>query len=476
MRKIRSIRPCRGARAVEPLRLLCDAGREGRAHRRRDRRRGRRGRHAERRRGRGRRRHRRDHRLPRRQELLPLPEDQHLRPALLGHLLPPVEPRSVRRSPSVARVSPRARRRFRCLLNRRPLMYQRAPARARATNGPARGKRMQFETRRRRPHAAPGHHLGLGGATLGGNMDAVTDADGAHAGHRRLRHRHPLLRHRAVLRLRPLRAHGRRRTPRPRRLGAVDQGRPPAQAAAEAPGRRPTSGGTRSRSSRIFDYSYDAIMRSYEDSMQRLGLNRIDILYIHDIDVFTHGIKEQQEKVFRDGDGRGLQGARQAARAPARSRRSASASTRRKPIADAMKHGQWDVFLLAGRYTLLEQEPLHTLFPAVEKHGASIVIGGPFNSGILVGGKTWNYAKAPHGRRRQGQAHRQGLRRPQGAARRRRAAVSARPQAGRQRHPRPALGDRAEPDLRMVADADSGGVVARPEERGALDAAAPVPT
>ncbi|MEJ0097404.1 MAG: aldo/keto reductase [Bauldia sp.] len=60
-----------------------------------------------------------------------------------------------------------------------------------------------------------------------------------------------------------------------------------------------------------------------------------------------------------------------------------------------MNHGQWDVFLLAGRYTLLEQEPVHALLPAVEKHGASIVVGGPFNSGILAGGNTFNYSKAP---------------------------------------------------------------------------------
>ncbi|MFT5894233.1 MAG: D-threo-aldose 1-dehydrogenase, partial [bacterium] len=56
---------------------------------------------------------------------------------------------------------------------------------------------------------------------------------------------------------------------------------------------------------------------------------------------------------------------------------------------------QWDAFLLAGRYTLLEQQPLHDLFPQCEEAGTSIILGGPFNSGILVGGDTWNYAKAP---------------------------------------------------------------------------------
>ena len=67
-----------------------------------------------------------------------------------------------------------------------------------------------------------------------------------------------------------------------------------------------------------------------------------------------------------------------------------------KPIADALDRGQWDVFLLAGRYTLLEQAPLQGgSARRIERHGASVVIGGPFNSGILVGRDLWNYTRAP---------------------------------------------------------------------------------
>lgn len=62
---------------------------------------------------------------------------------------------------------------------------------------------------------------------------------------------------------------------------------------------------------------------------------------------------------------------------------------------DALGIGDWDVFLLAGRYTLLEQTPLDTLFPACRAAGTTIICGGPFNSGILVGREMWNYAKAP---------------------------------------------------------------------------------
>lgn len=61
----------------------------------------------------------------------------------------------------------------------------------------------------------------------------------------------------------------------------------------------------------------------------------------------------------------------------------------------AMALGDWDVFLLAGRYTLLEQAALTPFMNTCAERGASVVVGGPFNSGILVGGVTFNYAKAP---------------------------------------------------------------------------------
>jgi len=64
-------------------------------------------------------------------------------------------------------------------------------------------------------------------------------------------------------------------------------------------------------------------------------------------------------------------------------------------LVEAMQHGDWDTFLLAGRYTLLEQESLHTLLPLCERAGTSIIVGGPFNSGILAGRDTWNYSRAP---------------------------------------------------------------------------------
>lgn len=144
----------------------------------------------------------------------------------------------------------------------------------------------------------------------------------------------------------------------------------------------------------VFDYSYDAIMRSYEDSLQRLAVTHIDILYIHDVDVFSHGSEARQKQVFDQAMGESYK-ALDELRRNGHVKAIGLGVNEAKPFADAMDHGDWDILLLAGRYTLLEQDPLHTLFPAVEKHGASVVIGGPFNSGILVGGETWNYARAP---------------------------------------------------------------------------------
>jgi D-threo-aldose 1-dehydrogenase len=143
-----------------------------------------------------------------------------------------------------------------------------------------------------------------------------------------------------------------------------------------------------------YDYSYDAVMRGYEDSLQRLGLGRIDIVYVHDVDVISHGSVAAQQRVFE-------QAMSESYRALDELRRNGDIGAiglgvnEAAPISEAMTRGQWDVFLLAGRYTLLEQGPVHDLLPAAEKHGASIVIGGPFNSGILAGGSTFDYSKAP---------------------------------------------------------------------------------
>ena len=142
----------------------------------------------------------------------------------------------------------------------------------------------------------------------------------------------------------------------------------------------------------VYDYGYDGIMRAFEDNLQRLGLDRIDILLAHDIGTFTHG--DENERHFRDlaeGGYRAMDEIRRAGHVKA----IGLGVNENAVCMDALGIGSWDVFLLAGRYTLLEQTPLAEMFPACRDAGTSIICGGPFNSGVLVGREMWNYAKAP---------------------------------------------------------------------------------
>ncbi len=143
----------------------------------------------------------------------------------------------------------------------------------------------------------------------------------------------------------------------------------------------------------VYDYSYDGVMRSYEDSLQRLGVSHIDILLLHDIGEMQHG-KELNASHFADAMSGGYK-ALDELRSAGDIKAIGLGVNEKEVCLEAIQHGQWDAFLLAGRYTLLEQGPLDDLFPECEKAGTSIILGGPFNSGILVGGETWNYAKAP---------------------------------------------------------------------------------
>jgi D-threo-aldose 1-dehydrogenase len=142
----------------------------------------------------------------------------------------------------------------------------------------------------------------------------------------------------------------------------------------------------------IYDYTYDGIMRAFEDSLQRLGLEKIDILLVHDIGTFQHGQENTQHfKNLAQSGYKALSELRDSKIVEA----IGLGVNENQVCLDALRVGAWDVFLLAGRYTLLEQTALDELFPACSKSGTSIICGGPFNSGILVGREMWNYAKAP---------------------------------------------------------------------------------
>ena len=143
----------------------------------------------------------------------------------------------------------------------------------------------------------------------------------------------------------------------------------------------------------VYDYSYDGVMRSFEDSLQRLGLARIDMMFVHDIGVVTHGSEAHPRlmRTLREGGYRALDELRRAGTV----RAIGIGVNEREVLLEAMAWGEWDAFLLAGRYTLLEQAPLDDLLPKCVEAGVSIVVGGPLNSGILAGRDTWNYHAAP---------------------------------------------------------------------------------
>ena len=148
----------------------------------------------------------------------------------------------------------------------------------------------------------------------------------------------------------------------------------------------------------IFDYSYDGVMRSLEDSLERLGLDRIDILYAHDLDVYTHRSAEVRDRYIEEFMKGGYH-ALVALRGQKVIKAFGAGVNEWEACQILAERGDFDLFLLAGRYTLLEQTALDSFLPLCEKRGIGIVIGGPYNSGILASGPKpgafYNYSPAP---------------------------------------------------------------------------------
>ncbi len=148
----------------------------------------------------------------------------------------------------------------------------------------------------------------------------------------------------------------------------------------------------------VFDYSYDGTMRSLEASLERLGVDRIDILYAHDLDVFTHG-SEAAMQVRLDEFVAGGYRALLALRDQGVIRAFGGGINEWQPCQWLLERCDFDIFLLAGRYTLLEQGAQESFLPMCVDRGVGIVLGGPYNSGILATGPRpgahWNYAPAP---------------------------------------------------------------------------------
>jgi D-threo-aldose 1-dehydrogenase len=148
----------------------------------------------------------------------------------------------------------------------------------------------------------------------------------------------------------------------------------------------------------VYDYSFDGVMASWEASRQRLGLARIDILYVHDIGRMTHG--DQHETSFRQLTSGGGFRALEELRSSNEISAFGLGVNETAVCLEAMNYADLDVILLAGRYTLLEQDSLGDLLPACARSRTSIVVGGPYNSGILATGTKrgethYNYDIAP---------------------------------------------------------------------------------
>jgi len=154
-----------------------------------------------------------------------------------------------------------------------------------------------------------------------------------------------------------------------------------------------------------FDYGYDAVMRSFEDSLQRLGLARIDILLVHDIGRLTHGDANavHWQASTRGGGFRALETLRREGRIAAFGLGVNEAAV----VRDSLQEAQLDCVLLAGRYTLLEQGAL-PLLDECARRGVAVIAGGPFNSGLLAGNGKFDYAEAPQALLARAQALRRG--------------------------------------------------------------------
>lgn len=147
----------------------------------------------------------------------------------------------------------------------------------------------------------------------------------------------------------------------------------------------------------VFDYSYDGTMRSIEQSLLRLGTDRLDLLLIHDVDVWTHGA-DAIEARFREAMA-GAYVALDKLRAEGVVAGIGIGVNEAEMCVRFAKAGSFDTMLLAGRYSLLEQPALSEFLPLAQQQGIGVLLGGVFNSGILatgaVPGAKYNYRDAP---------------------------------------------------------------------------------
>ena len=133
-----------------------------------------------------------------------------------------------------------------------------------------------------------------------------------------------------------------------------------------------------------FDYGRDGVLRSFEDSLQRLGLNRLDILLVHDLEPAAHGGEEAARSHIEELDAGGGFAALEELRVTGAVGANGAGHNDPDAVTVLLERFDLDVILLAGRYTLLRQDALDRALPACEERRISMIIGGVFNSGILA--------------------------------------------------------------------------------------------
>jgi D-threo-aldose 1-dehydrogenase len=139
---------------------------------------------------------------------------------------------------------------------------------------------------------------------------------------------------------------------------------------------------------RVWDFSRDGILRSLEGSLERLGLDRVDVLFLHDPDDHWQQALEEGYPALAELRDQGVVGA------------IGAGMNQSEMLADFVRHTDMDFLMLAGRYTLLEQGALDDLLPLCASRGVSVVAVGVFNSGLLARpdprpGAKYNYEDAP---------------------------------------------------------------------------------
>lgn len=131
------------------------------------------------------------------------------------------------------------------------------------------------------------------------------------------------------------------------------------------------------------DYSRDGTLRSVEDTLLRLGVDRVDALFVHDVDPYNHGDNyAARRRAVLEGALPALHELRRAGLV-----RAVGVAVNNCTVClDFLRDAEPDAFLLAGRYTLLDQEAADVMLPECGRRGVGVIVGAPFNSGVLASG------------------------------------------------------------------------------------------